>query len=74
MFLSHKLEEKPLICFSEVFRTQLGGRKATWDKWQKDKRVDAGKELCWKEWWIHQKSVLPFSMTWTGWKVGQRGT
>jgi len=23
---------------------------------------------------MHQKSVLPFSETWTGWKVGQRGT
>ena len=28
----------------------------------------------WEEWWIHQKVVLPFSVTWTGWKVGQRGT
>jgi len=24
--------------------------------------------------WLHQKAVLPFSVTWTGWKVGQRGT
>jgi len=22
----------------------------------------------------HQKAVLPFSETWTGWKAGQRGT
>jgi len=28
----------------------------------------------WEEWWIHQKAVLPFSETWTGWRVGQRGT
>jgi len=28
----------------------------------------------WEEWWIQQKAVLPFSETWTGWKVGQRGT
>ena len=27
----------------------------------------------WEEWWIHQKAVLPFSETWTGWRVGQRG-
>jgi len=26
------------------------------------------------EWWIHWKAVLPFSETWTGWRVGQRGT
>jgi len=24
----------------------------------------------WEEWWIHQKAVLPFSETWTGWRVG----
>jgi len=30
--------------------------------------------LSWEEWWIHQKAVLPFSVTWTGWRVGQRGT
>jgi len=28
----------------------------------------------WEVWKIHQKAVLPFSVTWTGWKVGQRGT
>ena len=28
----------------------------------------------WEERWIHQKAVLPFSETWTGWRVGQRGT
>jgi len=28
----------------------------------------------WEESWIHQKAVLPFSVTWKGWKVGQRGT
>jgi len=28
----------------------------------------------WEEWLIHQKAVLPFSETWTGWRVGQRGT
>ena len=28
----------------------------------------------WEEWWIHRKAVLPYSVTWTGWKVGQRGT
>jgi len=28
----------------------------------------------WEEWWIHQKAALPFSETWTGWRVGQRGT
>jgi len=28
----------------------------------------------WEEWLIHRKAVLPFSVTWTGWKVGQRGT
>jgi len=28
----------------------------------------------WEEWWIHQKAVLPFSMTWTGWRVRERGT
>jgi len=28
----------------------------------------------WEEWWIHQKTVLPFSMTWTGWRIGRRGT
>jgi len=27
-----------------------------------------------EEWLIHQKAVLPFSVTWTGWRVGQRGT
>jgi len=27
-----------------------------------------------EEWLIHWKAVLPFSVTWTGWKVGQRGT
>jgi len=27
-----------------------------------------------EEWLIHQKAVLPFSMTWTCWRVGQRGT
>jgi len=31
-------------------------------------------KITWEEWWIHQKAVLPFSVTWTGWKVGQRGT
>jgi len=25
----------------------------------------------WEEWWTHQKAVLLFSKTWTGWKVGQ---
>ncbi|GAB0207124.1 mitochondrial enolase superfamily member 1 [Grus japonensis] len=24
----------------------------------------------WEEWLIHQKAVLPFSETWTGWRVG----
>ena len=28
----------------------------------------------WEEWWIHQQAVLPFSETWTGWRVGQRRT
>jgi len=28
----------------------------------------------WEEWWIHWQAVLPFSVTWTGWKVGRRGT
>ena len=28
----------------------------------------------WEVWYIHQKAVLPFSVTWIGWKVGQRGT
>jgi len=23
---------------------------------------------------MHQKAVLPFSVTWIGWKAGQRGT
>jgi len=27
-----------------------------------------------KEWLIHRKAVLPFSETWTGWRVGQRGS
>ena len=27
-----------------------------------------------EEWWIHWQAVLPFSETWTGGKVGQRGT
>jgi len=31
-------------------------------------------ESFWEEWWIHQKAVLPFSLTWIGWKVGLRGT
>ena len=28
----------------------------------------------WDEWPMHQKTVLPFSETWTGWRVRQRGT
>jgi len=28
----------------------------------------------WEDRWIHQKAVLPFSVTWIGWKFGQRGT
>jgi len=28
----------------------------------------------WEDWWIYQKAVMPFSETWTGWRVGQRGT
>jgi len=28
----------------------------------------------WEEWLTHQKAVLPFSQTWTGWRVGWRGT
>jgi len=28
----------------------------------------------WEEWLIHQKAVLPFSETWTGWRTGCRGT
>ena len=28
----------------------------------------------WEVWYIHQKAVLPFSVTWAGWRAGQRGT
>ena len=28
--------------------------------------------LNWEEWPTHQKAALPFSETWTGWRVGQR--
>ena len=28
----------------------------------------------WEEWLTHQKAVLLFSETWTGWRAGQRGT
>jgi len=28
----------------------------------------------WEVWWIHRQAVLPFSVTSTGWKAGQRGT
>jgi len=28
----------------------------------------------WEEWLMHQQAVLPLSETWTGWRVGRRGT
>jgi len=28
----------------------------------------------WEERWVHWKAALPFSKTWTGWRVGCRGT
>ena len=28
----------------------------------------------WEGWLIHQKAVLSFSVTWTGWRAGQKGT
>jgi len=28
----------------------------------------------WEEWWIHRNAVPPYSETWIGWRVGQRGT
>ena len=28
----------------------------------------------WEEWWIHRQAVRPSSETWTGWRVGRRGT
>jgi len=28
----------------------------------------------WEEWLRQQKAVLPFSKTWTGWRVGQTGS
>ena len=34
--------------------------------------------ICQNDWFLliilKQKAVLPFSVTWIGWKVGQRGT
>ena len=30
--------------------------------------------LSWEEWPTHQKAALPFSETWTDWRVGQRRT
>jgi len=34
--------------------------------------LDEGTE--WEVWWIHWQVMLPFSETWTGWRVGRRGT
>jgi len=28
----------------------------------------------WDDWMTHLKAVLPFNMTWTDWRVGQKGT
>jgi len=60
--------------------------RRTWSCWsrsrggtQNDPRAEAPHLMFWmtgnwKEWLIHRKAVLPFSKTWTGWRVGQRGT
>jgi len=39
-------------------------------------KVDHRKQMTqnWEQWRIHQKAVLPFSETWTGWRAGQKGT
>jgi len=45
--------------------------------WMKGQSVPSASFLMtqnWEEWWMHQKAVLSFSVTWTGWKVGHRGT
>jgi len=44
--------------------------------WMKGYTVPSARLLMvqnWEGWWIQQKAVLPFSETWTGWRVGQRG-
>jgi len=44
--------------------------------WMKGQRVLSARWLTiqdWGEWLIHQKAVLPFSETWTGWRVGCKG-
>jgi len=45
--------------------------------WMKSQSVPSAGLLVtqnWEEWWIHRQAVLPSSETWTGWRVGQRGT
>jgi len=45
--------------------------------WVKQQSVPSATLLMtqnWEEWWIHQVAVLPSSETWTGWRVGHKGT
>jgi len=53
-----------------LFNTSING-------WMQGQSVPSASLLMtqyWEEWWIRQKAVLPFSVTWTGWRVGRRGT
>ena len=52
----------------------LTSSSMTWMKGQSVPSASLLMTQSWDEWWIHQKAVLPFSETWTGWKAGQRGT
>ena len=45
--------------------------------WMKGYRAPSASLLTiwnWEEWMTHLKAVLPFNMTWTDWRVGQKGT
>jgi len=45
--------------------------------WMKSESVPSTSLLMtqnWEQWWTHREAVLPSSVTWTGWRVGQRGT
>jgi len=62
------------LCQHNWAQSCLTSSSATW---MKSWNVPSASLLMtpnWEVWQIHQKAVLPFSETWIGWKVGQRGT
>ncbi|XP_068810842.1 tetraspanin-9 isoform X2 [Struthio camelus] len=46
----------------------------TWRKGQSAPSASWLVILNWEEWLTHQRAVLPLRGTWTGWRVGRRGT